>query len=176
MRMFPPSLFFRWWALALGAVLFGGCAHYQLGTAGKLDFQTIYVAVSRNQSLAAQVAEPVTRELRQTLLQQGNLREASQADADVTLEVVLYSYTRSAASTQVGNSLNAQSYTLTLTAHCKLVDNRNGKIYFQDRPVTDTEEAVVQGGVDFNESEYQGIAKLARDLAVKIKDTVVTTW
>jgi hypothetical protein len=176
MRLLPSSLFFRCWAPAIIAILLVGCGHYQFGSAGKLEFQSIYVAVTRNQSLAAQVAEPVTRELRQTLLQEGNLREASQADADVTLEVVLNDYQRRAASTQVGNSLNAQSYTLTLTALCKLVDNRNGKVYFKDRSITVNEEAFVQGGVDFNESEYQSIAKLARDLAVKIKDTVVTTW
>jgi hypothetical protein len=169
-------MFSRVWAVAVGAGLLAGCAHYSLGPAGKLDFQSIYVAVVNNQSLAAQIEEPATRELRQTLLQEGNLREASQADADVTLEVILTDYQRAAAAVQVGNSLNAQSYTLTLTAKCKLVDNRNGKVYFKDRPVSVSEEAFVQGGVDFNESEYQSVAKLARDLGVKIKDEVVTTW
>ena len=176
MRLLPLSLFSRLWAVALGAGLLAGCAHYTVGPAGKLDFESLYVAVTQNQSLAAQVAEPATRELRQTLLQEGNLREANQADADATLEVVISDYKRSAASAQVGNSLNAQSYTLTLTAKCKLVDNRNGKVYFKDRMVSVNEEAFVQGGVDFNESEYQSIAKLARDLALKIKDAVVTTW
>jgi hypothetical protein len=176
MRLLPFSKIFRLWAAALGMGLVAGCAHYRLGSAGQLPFQSIYIAVVYNQSLAAQVAEPATRELRQTFLQEGNLQEANQADADVTLEVVLSDYQRVAASAQVGNSLNAQSYALTLTAKCKLVDNRNGKVYFKDRPVSVTEEAFVQGGVDFNESEYQSIAKLARDLAVKIKDTVVTTW
>lgn len=176
MRLFTLTRLARGWAAALGLGLLAGCAHYSLGSAGKLDFQTIYVAVVNNQTLAAQVEEPATRELRQTLLQEGVLREASQADADVTLEVVLTKYERSAAAVQLGNTLNAQSYTLTLTAMCKLVDNRNGKVYFKDRPVSVTEEAFVQNNVDFSESEYQSIAKLARDLGVKIKDEVVTTW
>ncbi len=176
MPLLRLKIFFLVGTVLLGVGLLAGCAHYTLGSAGQLDFQSIYVAVVKNQSLAAQVEEPVTREVRQTLLQEGNLRQASQADADVTLEVVLTNYERSAAAVQLGNTLNAQSYTLTLTAQCKLVDNRNGKVYFKDRPVSVTEEAFVQNNVDFGESEYQSIAKLARDLGVKIKDEVVSTW
>jgi len=175
--MFPPpaKFFSRLLAVLAGAGLLAGCAHYTLGSTGKLDFQSLYVAPVSSKAIVPQAVEPVSNQLRETLLQEG-LRLASQADADATLEVVLTDYTTGVAATQQGNSLNAQSYSVTLTATCKLVDNRNGKVYFQNRPISVTEEAFVQSGVSFSESEYQSVAKLSRDLAVKIKDAVVTAW
>ncbi len=153
-----------------------GCAHYHLGAAGPLPFHKLYVSVAQNRSNAAQAQAPVTSMLRQSLLQEGNLQLTEQADADATLEVVLTDYERLAAATQQGNSLNAQSYTLTLTANCSLVDNRSGKVYFKNRAIDASQVAYVQSGDNFSESEYQTMPKLARDLAQKIKDEVVGTW
>jgi hypothetical protein len=165
-------------ALLAGVVLLGlaGCAHYHLGAAGPLPFQKLYVAVAKNQSMAAQIQAPVTEMLRQSLLQEGNLELTEQTDADATLEVVLIEYTRATAATQQGNSLNAQSYTLLLSADCTLVDNRTGKVYFKNRRIDASQVAYVQNGDSFSESEYQTIPKLARDLAEEIKDEVVSTW
>jgi len=152
------------------------CSHYRLGAAGPLPFRTLYVSVAKNQSYAAQVQAPVTEMLRQSLLQEGNLQLTEQSDADATLDVVLVDYHRATAATQQGNSLNAQSYTLLLTAHCTLVDNRSGKVYFKDRVVDASQVAYVQNGDSFTEAEYQTIPKLARDLAGEIKDEVISTW
>jgi len=175
MRNLPRIFVF---ALLAGFTLAGltACAHYRLGAAGPLPFHTLYVSVAKNQSLAAQVQAPVTELLRQSLLQEGNLQLTEQTDADATLDVVLVGYDRLTAATQQGNSLNAQSYTLTLTAHCTLVDNRSGKVYFKDRPILASQVAYVQSGDSFSESEYQTIPKLARDLAGGIKDEVISTW
>ncbi len=165
------------WLAAAGLAVLGGCAHYSLGSTGKLVFQSLYIApVTSRGAIVPQAVEPLTNQLRETLLQEGVRLAGGQADADATLEVEISNYQRGIAATQQGNSLNAQSYSLTLTARCKLVDNRNGKVYFQDRQILVTQEAFVQSGVSFNESEYQSVPKLARDLAVKIKDAVVTIW
>jgi hypothetical protein len=169
-RIFAPAL------LAIALVGFVACAHYRLGASGPLPFHKLYVAVVKNQAYVAQAQAPVTEMLRQSLLQEGNLQLTEQADADATLDVVLYDYQRLTAATQQGNSLNAQSYTLTLTARCTLVDNRSGKVYFKDRQIEASQVAYVQNGDSFSESEYQTMPKLARDLAEKIKDEIVGTW
>lgn len=164
--------------LLLGIALTGlvACAHYHMGAAGPLPFHTLYVTVAKNRSFAPQAQAPVTEMLRQSLLQEGNLQLTEQADADATLEVVLTNYQQLAAATQQGNSLNAQSYTLTLTATCTLVDNRSGKVYLKDRSIDASEVAYVQSGDSFSEAEYQAMPKLARDLAEAIKNEVVDTW
>jgi outer membrane lipopolysaccharide assembly protein LptE/RlpB len=160
--------------LVLGAL--AGCSHYTLGPAGDLPFHSLYVEPVLSSAYVAQGQAPVTEMLRQSLLQEDNVKLTDQADADATLEVVLTDYHRDIAATAQNNTLNAQSYDLTLTAKCTLVDNRTGKIYFKERLVTTTLTAYIQGGDSFNESEYQTVTKLARDLGKKIKDAVISTW
>jgi hypothetical protein len=169
-RIFVP------WLLTVALLGLMGCSHYHLGAAGPLPFHKLYVTVVKNQSYAPQAQAPVTEMLRQSLLQEGNLQLTEQADADATLEVVLSNYQRLTAATQQGNSLNAQSYTLILTAKCTLVDNRSGKVYFKDRQIDASQVAYVQNGDSFSQSEYQTLPKLARDLAGNIKDEIVSTW
>jgi len=176
MRLFPLIRFTRGLTAMLGALVLAGCAHYQLGSGGPLPFRNLYVSVVRNQSFAAQAQAPVTEMIRQSLLQENRVTLTDQTDADATLDVTLSDYQRAAAATQQGNTLNAQSYSLTLTALCTLVDNRSGKVYFKNRRVSVTEEAFVQGGDSFSESEYQSMPKLARDLGTKIKDEVTGGW
>jgi len=175
MRSFTPFFNLRLLA-AVSAIALSGCANYHLGASGPLQFHTLYVEPTRVLALVPQAAAPTTEMLRQSLLQEGNLQLSNQADADATLEIVLVDYQRGAAATQQNNSLNAESFTLTLTASCTLVDNRSGKTYFKDRRVDVTEQAFVQNGVSFNESEYQAMPRLARDLSNKIKDTIISTW
>jgi len=171
LRIFAPVLMA---GLALAGL--AGCAHYHLGAAGPLPFHTLYVSVAKNRSFAPQAQAPVTEMLRQSLLQEGNLKLTEQTDADATLEVVLTNFQQVAAATQQGNSLNAQSYTFTLTANCTLVDNRSGKVYFKDRAIDASEVAYVQGGDSLSEAEYQTMPELARQLAQEIKNEVVDTW
>ncbi len=169
---------FLGWLLpaVVGALVLSGCSHYSLGPTAKLDFQSLYIAPVTSRAMVAQAVEPVTNQLRETMLQEGLRLARTQADADATLEVQLVDYPRGIAATQQGNSLNAQSYSLTLVAKSNLVDNRNGQVYFENRQIEVTQEAFVQNGISFNESEYQSVAQLSRDLAVKIKDAVVSTW
>lgn len=153
-----------------------GCANYHLGTGGPLPFHTLYVAPARVAASVPQAATPVTEMLRQSFLQEGNVQLANQADADATLEITLSDYQRGSDATQQNNTLNAVAFSLMLEATCTLVDNRSGKVYFKDRKIEVREQAFVQNGISFNESEYQTMPRLARDLSEKIKDTVVSTW
>lgn len=159
-----------------GAVALTGCAHYHLGSSGALPFHTLYVPPVRIVATVPQAAAPVSQMLRQSLLQEGNLQLTDQADADATLDVVITNYQRGADATQLNNTLNAVSFTLMLEATCTLVDNHSGKVYFKDRKIQMYQQAFVQNGVSFNESEYQAMPRLARDLSQKIKDAVVSTW
>jgi len=175
MRFLVPTFYLRLLA-ALGAVVLAGCANYHLGAGGPLPFHTLYVPPAHVLANVAQAAAPVSELLRQSLLQESNLRLTDQADADATLEISLTDYQRGAAATEQNNSLNAVSFTLMLEATCTLVDNHSGKYYFKDRKIQIREEAYVQNGVSFNESEYEAMPRLARDLGQKIKDAVVSTW
>lgn len=174
MRLLALAL--RYCALAVAGVGLAACAHYHFGASGPLPFHNLYVAPVIVRTSVPQAAAPVTEMLRQSLLQEGNLQLTNQGDADATLEITLTDYERGAGATQQNDTLNSVSFTLTLQATCTLVDNRSGKVYFKDRKIEAREEAFVQNGVSFNESEYQALPRLARDLSQQIKDTVVGTW
>jgi len=165
--------FFGW---MLGVALLAGCANYSLGPTGALPFKSLYVAPAQSKAYVPQAQAPVTEFVRQSLLQEGTVTLADQANADATLDIILTDYHRSIAATAQSNTLNARSYILTLVASCTLVNNRTGKVYFKDRLVTASTETYVSESNDFSEPEYQAIPLLARELGRKIKDTVVGTW
>lgn len=175
MRFSVFTACYRTVALA-SVVALAGCAHYHLGSSGTLPFHSLYVPPVRVMASVPQAAAPTSQFLRQSLLQEGNLQLADQADADATLDVIITNYERGADATQQNNTLNAVSFTLQIEATCTLVDNRSGKVYFKNRKIQVLEQAFVQNGVSFNESEYQAMPRLARDLSQKIKDAVVSTW
>jgi hypothetical protein len=153
-----------------------GCASYKLGSTGPLPFHSLYVPPVRNTSYAPQGQALVTDLLRQTLMQEGNLQLTNQAEADATLDVVLTDYRRSISATSSNNTLNAQSYTITLTANCTLVDNHTGKVYFKNLPVNASIDTYVSQTNDLAEPEYQAMPLLATDLGKKITSIVVSTW
>jgi outer membrane lipopolysaccharide assembly protein LptE/RlpB len=157
-------------------VVVAGCANYKLGSAGGLPFHSLYVAPARNNGYAPQAQAEVTEQLRQALLQQGNVQLKNQAEADATLDVVLTDYRRTIAATSSNNTLNAAAYNITLSANCTLVDNRNGTVYFKNMSVSQTEETFVNSDNNLAEPEYQTMPILARDLGKKIADAVVATW
>jgi hypothetical protein len=163
-------------ASMLGMGLLVSCSHYNWGATGALPFRNLYVAPVQSSANVAQAQAPVTSQLRQSLLQEGMVTLTNQADADATLQVILVDYHQDVAATDTNNTLNAQSYTLELTAKCTLVNNHTGQVYFKDRPVTASEEAFIQSGDSFTQSAYQAIPQLARDLGTKIKDSVISTW
>ena len=60
------------WLAAAGLAVLGGCAHYSLGSTGKLVFQSLYIApVTSRGAIVPQAVEPLTNQLRETLLQEG---------------------------------------------------------------------------------------------------------
>jgi hypothetical protein len=153
-----------------------GCANYTLGPTGALPFHTLYVAPVQNNGNAPQAQALVSDMLRQSLLQEGNLQLADQTSADATLDVVLLDYKRTIASTSSNNTLNAQSYTITLSANCTLVDNRTGKVYFKNMEINASAETFIQATNNLAEPEYQTMPILARDMGKKIADAVISTW
>lgn len=155
--------------LLAGLLLLTGCSHYHKGQGGELPFTTLYVAPIRNQSLAPQAQALLSKELIETLLNDGRVEIVSRDQAEVTLEIIVTDYSRSVAATEESDASIALSYTLGLSAHCNLIDNKSGAPYFQKRSVNTTIN-------NLTASEYQGMPFLTKNLAKKIKDLVVNVW
>jgi hypothetical protein len=171
-RMTPRLLLLAGLAAGLGLA---GCAHYQLGTEGKLAFTTLYVEPVANRTLLPQAQAIVTTQLRAAFLRDGRVTLVnSAADADATLTVVIKDYRRDMTAVREDDTGLARKFAVTLEVACTLRDNRSGKVLFADRPVSVHRDAFTDGGQ--LQSEYQLLPLLAAALAQQVAHTVLDVW
>ncbi len=164
--------------LALFTVLLGSaCSSYRMGPPGGDEaspFRSVYVELIKNESFAPQAQAPLSDQLAETFMTTANVRTVDKGEAQATLTVVLKEYKRSMSATQSRDTVQGQSFTLTLISECTLLDNRTGKYYFKNRTISTSMEAYVYGG--FGRAEYESMPVLARDLARKIVDASTSGW
>jgi hypothetical protein len=161
--------------LFFAALCFAGCSHYQLGTAGRPGFTTLYVTPVANHTLLPQAQALVSTELREALQQDGRVHLVnSPAGADATLTVVIRDYHRDIRAVREDDTGLARKFSLTLGTACTLRDNRTGRDLFADRLVSVSRDAFTDGGQ--LQSEYQVLPLLAEALAQKVSHTVLDVW
>jgi hypothetical protein len=167
---FPFSVI---WLLC-GAFSFFGCAHYQLGTSGKVSFSTLYVAPVESQTLLPQAREIISTQLREAFARDGRILIVNSADAaDATLHITLHDYRRDVASVLENDTGLARKFILTLDVACTLSSKTGGDL-FADRIVSVQRDAFTDGGQ--LQSEFQTVPLLAEALSRKIVHTVLDVW
>lgn len=158
-----------------GLLALSGCAHYNLGSGGKLAFKTLYVAPVVNESNLPQAIAVVSTELRESFLRDGRVTLVNSIDeADAILTVRLLKYGRGVTAGQAGDTGLARKFDLTLNADATLRDNRSGKFLFEKRKI----EAVRQAYADSGQlqSEYQTVPLLAGTLAKHVLSATLDVW
>lgn len=161
--------------LFVAAFGLGGCARYQLGTAGKLTFSSLYVAPVENKTLLPQGQTIISTQLRDAFVRDNRVSLVNSSEgADVTLQVVIRDYHRTVAAARSDDTGLARKFTLTLGATCTLRDNRSGKVLFADRQIEVQRDAFTDSGQ--LQSEYQALPLLAQSLADKVSHTVLDVW
>jgi hypothetical protein len=168
-----PRLYFP--AALIGLLGLAGCAHYQLGTEGKLAFATLDVAPVANKTLLPQAQAIVSTQLREAFGHDGRVALANSAEsADATLTVVITGYRREMTAVREDDTGLARKFAVTLEVLCTLRDNRSGKVLFADRPVAVRRDAFTDSGQ--LQAEYQLLPLLAEALAQKVTHTVLDVW
>lgn len=179
------------WCIAAVLTLLGsGCANYQLGTTGKLSFQSIYVEPVRNSADIPEATALFSTQVRQALLRDGRVTLANSANtADATLLVDLRRYGRRVAAVRRDDTGLARSFDIEVEAVCTLRDNRSGKTLFEKRPVSATREiftsdAPTERGPNGQpifvsrqlQAEYQNLPLLASTLADRVAHAALDVW
>jgi len=181
----PPSIVMRWlYPLVVFSCLgfFAGCAHYQLGTEGKLSFQTLYIAPVENKAKLPQAVAVVSTQIREAFIHDGRVTVVdSPTDADATLTVSLSNYGRDVTSSRPDDTGLARKFNLNLTALCTLRDNRNSAILFEKRAVSVEQQIFAtatphQTDSDQLQAEYQALPLLASSLGQKVAHTTLDVW
>lgn len=151
------------------------CAHYQLGTGGKVAFQTLYVEPVANKTLLPQSQPIVSTRVRESFARDGRVTLASSAgNADATLTVVINDYHREIAAVREDDTGLARKFNVTLGVLCTLRDNRTGKLLFENRPVAAVREVFTDSGQ--LQAEYQTLPLLADALALKVVHAALDVW
>ncbi len=173
--------------LLLAAILcLSGCARYQLGSPVDLPFKTVYLRPASDSSYAPQAQALLSSALRQTFIRDGRVTVlANAADADAVLEIDIDTYERRAGARQTDDTTLATDFDLIMGAVVDLYDNNAGRSLISDREVRARTTAFVRnpyaapGALQtsaYNQSEFEAMPRLARDLARRIADEVLSPW
>lgn len=173
----PRHLGVRLPASLVGLGLWGliGCSHYQLGTASRLAFATLYVAPVENRAMLPQAQATFATAIREALLTDGRVSLAATPEtADVVLRVSLVSYDRRMAAANPADTTLARKFVLNLHTTCTLIDRRTGKPLFVNRAIVVSRDAYTDSGQ--LQAEYQAVPLLAASLADKVAHAVLDVW
>jgi hypothetical protein len=179
------SVVMRWLTPLATVICLGfsaGCAHYQLGTEGKLSFHTLYITPVENKAKLPQSVAVVSTQIREAFIHDGRVTVVdSPADADATLTVSLSKYGRDVTSARPDDTGLARKFDLNLTAVCTLRDNRTGKTLFEKREIAVDQEIFTTATPQQKDSnqlqaEYQALPLLAASLAQKVAHTTLDVW
>jgi outer membrane lipopolysaccharide assembly protein LptE/RlpB len=151
-----------------------GCAHYQLGTAARVSFTTLYVEPVETQTLLPQARAIISTQLREAFARDGRITIVNSPDAaDATLQIDLRDYRRDVASVLENDTGLARKYILTLDVACTL-STRAGETLFADRIIRVQRDAFTDGGQ--LQSEFQTVPLLAEALSKKVVHAVLDVW
>ena len=160
-----------------------GCQSYKFGDPAQLDFKSIYIKPVTNDSFAPQVQALLSSRIRELFIRENRVSMVNdQQEADVILFVNLINYDRDKAARQSNDTVLARSFDLNLYAEVSLFDQNSGSYLFENRVLTQTygvyadnpyEQAQAPSLV---QAEYQAMPNLARKLARKIADEVLSPW
>lgn len=163
--------------------LFSGCAHYKLGSSAEIPFKSIYIKPTTNHSYAPQAQPIVSAQIRETFIRDARVKlVASEDEADAVLYVDLTKYTRSAGARNSNDTVRANTFDVTLTAELSLYSKTRGDYLFQERSVNARTNAYIGNPytdseiISYQQSERQAMEQLAREMARKVTDEVLSPW
>ncbi len=162
-------------SLLLAALVFTGCAGYQLGTGSTPKFATLFVAPVKTEALIPQARAELTTRLREAFIRDGRVRLVNApADADAVLEVTVATYQRDVAVTRADDTGLARRFDITLQARASLLNNRGTQPWFTDRVLEARRGAMTDDGLV--PAETQLLPILGEALATEAVHAVLDTW
>ncbi|MEN8663107.1 MAG: LPS assembly lipoprotein LptE [Lentimonas sp.] len=169
----------------LAIAFFSGCASYQLGTHGSLPFESIYIRPAVNESFAPQSQAMISAQIREAFIRDGRVKVLSkESEADAVLEVTLTEHERQAGARLRTDTESARTFRLELSAEISLFNVNSGDFYFEGRQLRQntsvyadnpyaTTATQAQGYI---QAEYNAMTRIARGIARKIADEVLSPW
>ena len=166
--------------------LLSGCASYHLGAPAELPFEAIYIRPASNDSFAPQAQAIVSSQLRQQFIRDGRVHLVdNETAADAVLDVNLAEYDRRGGARRSSDTVVASDFDISLSADVSLYISGTGDYLFESRKIAGRTKTYIENpyAADsalrtqaYQQSEYQAMPVLARDLARNIADEVLSVW
>jgi len=163
--------------------LFSGCANYKLGSSAEIPFKSIYIKPTTNHSYAPQAQPIVSAQIRETFIHDARVKlVASEEEADAVLYVDLTKYDRTAGARNSNDTVRANTFDVRLVAEVSLYSNTRGDYLFKERQIQADTNAYIGNPytegeiISYLQSERQTMTQLAREMARKVTDEVLSPW
>ena len=161
-------------AIALGLVLFPGCAGYRLGSMLPPEIKTVHVPTFINQTSEPQLELDTTRFALQEFQKDGSLKLSTAEEADAILQVKLTDYKLTPLQYDANRPTAAYEYRITLYASIVMTRKRDGKVIAENPRCFG--EGTFPGVGDLSSAKRTGLPKAAKDLAHDIVQKVTEVW
>lgn len=163
--------------------ILSACKAYHLGSPAEIPFKSIYIAPVANHSYAPQAQTITSAMLRENFTRDARVKVvANKKNADAVLLVDLTDYERSGTARSGEDTSIADSFDVRLGAVVSLLDQKNGAYLFKERPIQVTTNAFTSNPyeedqpITYQLSERQAMEQLARDLARRTAEMVLSPW
>jgi hypothetical protein len=155
------------------ALLFAGCAGYQVGSTLPESVQSVSLSVvNRTDEPSLEVA--VMKALRAEVQMDGRLRLALPGQGDAVLKVTLNSYNLRALAFDRRRGSLAEEYRMVLTASSVLTSADSGEVIFENPELLG--ESEFPYAADLTTAKFGALPGAATDLARKVVSLVTTAW
>lgn len=152
-----------------------GCASYRLGSMLPPYVKTVYVPIAGNNTSEPFIEADVTRAVVQEIQRDGSLRLAGgPEEADAILAITVTKFELEALTYERERKTAANEYRVLLRARTILTDAKSGRVITQNPDVYGEGTFDVQG--DLTSSKATALPATAKDLAWRIKDSIVEAW
>lgn len=178
MHFLPLSRYLLHWThvalLVCLSALLTGCATYEMGRPAGLAARSIFIAPVVNETDLPQVAALLNAALRESFLEHGGYTLASsRARADAVVEITLRDLARAPRARLPTDTVRAASYDLSVAADVAVLTGTGRTQAQRFRIGADT---VAYLNPSLPDAEYQGLPRLAQDLAQRIRDNAIYRW
>ena len=160
----------RFFPIAAALAVLAGCRAYTWTSSVPEDMRTVSVPTFRNETDVVELGAVATRQTLREFQREGTFRIASADDAAIEVQAVLKTANAGMLNYKRGQSMRAFEQRLTLKADVSLVDRRNGKVLFDNRPYV--AETTFFSDTDIVTARRDASGRLAEDLARQIVDDV----
>lgn len=156
-----------------GLLLMAGCQQYKVHQPDSV--LRLHLDQIQNDSQAAQVNIPLTRNLRQALANSPNVVLVNQGNADGSLKITLTSMERSTSARDSEDTGRPATFTLTLTAQLEWVESTKPSPWGASKATVEA-RAQAMAQPSLVDAEHQIMPSVINELTEKITNRILHPW